>query len=96
MGGVAVTIFSWYGPWAWPAWPALTAIHLVFGTGGSYQELTYGWRAIVLTLLIALNVAFWAGVAFVLTRMAGLIRSRYIQRRSHAGGAGTDHRSQLG
>ena len=24
--GIAMTIFSWYGPWEWPAWPAFAVI----------------------------------------------------------------------
>ncbi len=61
LAGIAMTLFAWFGPWAWPAWPAFTAIGLVFGKGG-FSELPYGAKAITVVALIVLNVAFWAGV----------------------------------
>jgi hypothetical protein len=57
--GIGMTLFSWYGPWAWPAWPAFKAVDLFFGPGG-YSELPYAQRAEVLVALIILNVASWA------------------------------------
>jgi hypothetical protein len=56
--GIGMTLFSWYGPWAWPAWPAFTAVDLLFGQAG-YSELPYAQRAAVLVGLIVLNVASW-------------------------------------
>ena len=55
--GTAITILSWYGPWAWPAWPALTAIRLLFGTRVAFAELSYGIRAAVVVGLIVLLLA---------------------------------------
>ena len=64
--GLGVTIFSWYGPWFWPAAPAFAVLHLVFGNGTSWQELPYGSRAAVLVVLIAINSGFWALVAWLI------------------------------
>lgn len=75
--GLGVTLFSWYGPWAWPAAPAFAALHLVFGNGASWQELPYLARAAVLVALIAINSGCWALVAasiWFLVRRARLLR----------------------
>ena len=69
LAGIAMTIFSWYGPWEWPAWPAFAVIHVVFGSGGWYLDLSFAARAAVIVILIAINVAAWAGVAYLLARV---------------------------
>jgi hypothetical protein len=56
--GIGMTLFAWYGPWEWPAWPAFTALDLFFGHGG-YAELPFTQRAAVLVGLIVLNVGSW-------------------------------------
>ena len=68
LAGIGMTIFSWYGPWELPAWPAFAIIRLVFGKGQSWLELPYNTRAAVLVALIAVNVGVWAGVAWGLMR----------------------------
>jgi len=68
--GTAITILSWYGPWAWPAWPALTAIRLLFGTRVAFAELSYGIRAAVVVGLIVLNIGAWALLTFALMTLA--------------------------
>jgi hypothetical protein len=65
--GVGMTIFSWFGPWAWPAWPAFTVLQIVF-TSGSYAELPPVARSSVLVMLIAINVTFWGAIAYGLIR----------------------------
>lgn len=72
--GIAVTIVSWYGPWEWPAWPALTALRLLFGGNDAWQEMTYGARAAVMALLIAVNCGFWGGIAFAAMRVVSMRR----------------------
>jgi hypothetical protein len=78
--GLAMTLFSWYGPWAWPAAPAFAALHLVFGNGASWQELPYAGRGAVLVALIAINSGCWALVAasiwFVVRRSLSLRPTR--------------------
>lgn len=74
LAGIAMTILSWYGPWEWPAWPAFATIHVVFGTGSWYHDLSYGARSVVIVLLITINVSFWAAITFVLSRL--LFRGR--------------------
>jgi hypothetical protein len=71
--GIAMTVFSWYGPWEWPAWPAFTAVRLLFGRGG-YDDLPFAQKATVLVGLIVLNVTFWAAVVAVIA--AGFARYR--------------------
>jgi hypothetical protein len=66
--GLAMTIFSWYGPWAWPAWPAFTAISLVFGRTG-FADYPFALRSAIVVFLIVLNVSFWAAIAWVLMRL---------------------------
>lgn len=66
--GLAMTLLSWYGPWAWPAWPAFTAIDLVFGHSG-FSEYPFAARSAIVVLLIVWNVAFWAVVAYGLSRL---------------------------
>jgi len=61
--GLALTIFSWYGPWAWPAWPAFGAIDLAFGSRSNFADLSYRTRAIAVVVLIVVNAAVWALLA---------------------------------
>jgi hypothetical protein len=72
--GIAMTLFAWYGPWEWPAWPAFTAVDLFFGHGG-YAGLPFAQRAAVLIGLIMLNVASWGLATFV--GLAAVRRLRY-------------------
>ncbi|HEX9162012.1 MAG TPA: hypothetical protein VF980_09940 [Thermoanaerobaculia bacterium] len=60
--GIAMTILSWYGPWGWPAWPAFTAIDLVFGHSG-FADYPFRVKSAIVTGLIVLNVAFWGFAA---------------------------------
>lgn len=88
--GVAMTLFSWYGPWAWPAFPALTTMRILVGTQTSFADLPYAARAAMIVLLIAINVAFWAGAACVVwwsaQRFSGF-RGRLSSRSSLPGAA---------
>lgn len=58
LAGIAITIFAWFSPWAWPGWPALVGLRLL----GGFLEPESGVRAAVATLLIAANVGVWAVV----------------------------------
>ena len=66
--GLAMTLLSWYGPWAWPAWPAFTAINLVFGRTG-FADYSFAVRSAIVVFLIVLNVSFWAAIAWVVMRL---------------------------
>lgn len=61
--GIAMTLLAWFGPWAWPAWPAFTAIDLVFGRTG-FADYPFGVRSAVVLFLIVLNVSFWGAIAY--------------------------------
>jgi hypothetical protein len=60
LGGIAITILAWYGPWEWPAWPAFAIIHVLFGTHSNFADLPFATRAAVVIVLIVVNVAAWA------------------------------------
>ena len=68
LAGIAMTIFAWYGPWEWPAWPALTLIDLVFGSHTAFAELPFATRAATITMLIIVNVAFWGALVWIAMR----------------------------
>jgi hypothetical protein len=69
LAGIAMTIFAWYGPWEWPAWPALTTIDVVFGSNTAFAELPLATRAATITMLIVVNVAFWAAIVGLAIRV---------------------------
>ena len=74
LGGIALTLLAWYGPWEWPAWPAFAVIEVVFGTGGWYLDLPFAQRAVVIVVLIAINVGVWAAVLWGMT--VAVVRAR--------------------
>ena len=78
LAGIAVTVLSWFGPWAWPAFPAFALLDLVFGDGAGYHELEPGGRGAVIVALIVFNSAVWAGIAYGVS----LLGSRGAVRRS--------------
>lgn len=63
--GISITLLGWFGPWAWPAWPALTIIDLAFGSNTAFAELPFAMRAATVTVLILVNVTFWAIVSWL-------------------------------
>lgn len=73
--GVAMTILSWYGPWSWPAWPALGVMALIFGTHTSFADLPYAVRGAFMVVLIAVNIGAWAAVARLLWWLSARIRA---------------------
>lgn len=76
--GLAMTLFAWYGPWAWPAWPAFSAITLVFGRSG-FAEYPFALRSAIVVLLIVLNVSVWGGIAYAVMRFTGVFaRSKWL------------------
>jgi hypothetical protein len=79
--GIGMTVFSWYGPWEWPAWPAFAVLHAVFGSGTSWQELPYAARGAVLIVLIIVNSGFWGGLAALMWHLAKRVSSRAKERR---------------
>ena len=74
LAGVGFTLLAWYGPWAWPAWPAFAVMDLAFGSRHNFAELSYRARSIWVVCLIAINVAFWALALLALRRGIGSLR----------------------
>jgi hypothetical protein len=68
LAGIAMTLFAWYGPWAWPAWPAFTLIDIFFGSNTAFADLPLATRAATITMLIIVNTMFWGGVVWVVIR----------------------------
>ena len=60
--GLAITLFAWFSPWSWPAWPALTL--LTFAP----RPENYAGRAIVVVVLIVINMAVWSGLVYGVMR----------------------------
>ncbi|MDQ6800468.1 MAG: hypothetical protein M3041_06475 [Acidobacteriota bacterium] len=79
MFGIAMTLFSWWSPWAWPAAPALGMIRILVGTQTSFADLPYATRAMVFVVLIVINVAAWAIAAMI---VAILVQRLTARRRS--------------
>ncbi|HET7710768.1 MAG TPA: hypothetical protein VFL80_02455 [Thermoanaerobaculia bacterium] len=74
--GIGMTLFAWYGPWEWPAWPAFAVLYAVFGRTHTWWELPFAARAAVLTALIAINVAVWGLLMFGIVRVLERARVR--------------------
>ncbi|MGZ5494549.1 MAG: hypothetical protein ACXWHG_13165 [Thermoanaerobaculia bacterium] len=83
--GIAMTLLAWFGPWAWPAWPAFTAIDLVFGRTG-FADYPFGVRSAVVLFLIVLNVSFWGAIAY------GTVTALKRATRPRASGSRADQR----
>lgn len=64
LAGIGITLLAWYGPWAWPAWPALIVLQLFHD---AYDEFPFAARAAVIVVLIIINVAVWTGVAWLIS-----------------------------
>jgi hypothetical protein len=60
LGGVAMTLLAWFGSWAWPGWPASTAIDLL--GFADFAELPRFAKSSIVVLLIMINVGTWAAV----------------------------------
>src|SRR3954449_2936887 len=58
LGGIAMTLLAWFGSWAWPGWPASTAIDLL--GFADFAELPRIAKSAVVVLLIIINVGTWA------------------------------------
>lgn len=65
LAGIAMTLFAWFGPWAWPAWPAFIVIDFVFGSNSAFGELPFATRAVSVTMLIVANAAFWGALVWL-------------------------------
>ena len=72
MAGIAITVLAWFGPWAWPAWPALVLLDLAFSPPRSLASLPFGIRSAVVVVLMGINVGFWG----VICALAWGTRSR--------------------
>src|SRR5438132_3223204 len=60
--GTAITIAGWFPHGTWAAWPALAVLSI------AHRPETYSGRAAFVVMLIALNIAVWAGIAYAVLR----------------------------
>lgn len=60
LAGIAMTLFAWYGPWAWPAAPAFAVIRVAFGSDSNFADLPYAEKSAFVVLLILVNAGAWA------------------------------------
>ncbi|HUF16924.1 MAG TPA: hypothetical protein VMS12_02640 [Thermoanaerobaculia bacterium] len=81
--GIAMTLFSWYSPWAWPAWPALAALN-VMDRWGDWTELESNVRAAILVILIVLNVGIWGGASWLLVKFIAPLGPRLFGDRTRS------------
>src|SRR5213078_3635103 len=58
LAGIAMTLLAWFGSWAWPGWPASTAIALLGVT--DFADFPRIAQSAVVVLLIIINVGAWA------------------------------------
>lgn len=86
LAGIAMTIFSWYSPWAWPALPALTLLELI---GGETGWLDHGQtvRGVILVTLIIINVSAWGALSWLIAGSVRRLRRRSAFAKPGAGGA---------
>jgi hypothetical protein len=70
--GFAMTLFSWFAPWSWPAWPALTMMKLF----PDFADYAFSVRGGILVLLIFINSAFWAAAGWVVWWAAQRLTAR--------------------
>ena len=59
LAGLAITLFAWFTPWKWPAYPALVALSFLKTTG-----TTQAARDVVIVVLIAINTAVWGAIVY--------------------------------
>jgi hypothetical protein len=59
LAGVAITLFAWFTPWSWPAFPALIALAFLKTVGR-----TQAVRDVVIVVLIAMNSAVWGAIVY--------------------------------
>ena len=80
LGGIAMTLLGWYGPWQWPSWPGIVAFDALVKPSDVLSEGAQPLRIAVVVLLIAVNVGAWAAafrlVAYTLAHVSDRARAR--------------------
>ena len=67
--GILVTVLAWFGPWAWPAWPAMAVLAIAFSPARPFVALSYDARSVVVVILLAVNVVSWALAAWAIGKV---------------------------
>lgn len=62
LAGMAITIFAWFSPWSWPAWPAFAVLELFSRVRTNFAE-----RSAILVLCIIVNVGAWGLIGFAVS-----------------------------
>ncbi len=67
--GILVTVLAWFGPWSWPAWPAMAVLAIAFSPEHPFVALPFNARAAIVVVLMFVNVAVWALVVYGIGRV---------------------------
>ena len=70
LGGIAMTLLGWYGPWEWPSWPGIVAFDLFVKPTDVLSDGAQPLRIAVVVLLIAVNVFSWAIAFYTLAHVS--------------------------
>jgi hypothetical protein len=80
LGGIAMTLLGWYGPWEWPSWPGIVVFDALVKPTDVLSEGAQPLRITVIVLLIAMNVFAWAIafrlIAYTLAHVSHRARAR--------------------
>ena len=76
LGGIALTLLVWFGPWVWPGWPASFALDAL-GHYSAFPDLPRGAKVAVVVALIVINVGTWA---LVIRALMQLLPKSFIRR----------------
>ena len=62
LGGIALTLLGWYGPWEWPGWPGILVLDHFVAPRGLLSETPVYVRVLTMFALIAINVGIWGAL----------------------------------
>jgi len=74
--GLAVSVCSWYVPYAFVSWPATFVVRMLAGRGVLFQDLPNAQRTAMFVVLLIINSAFWAAIAFAIWSIVQRLTAR--------------------
>ena len=73
LAGVAITVFAWFSPWLWPGWPGVPVMGYIT-TRYDFVAWPYATKGATIVVVMILNIAWWALVAYTATRATAKFR----------------------